>query len=77
MSHKINQITEDLVRIRDRGVRSNGDRDALAEAANRLQGFAAQWENIFAEFHGGDDLSGDGFIDLTAEQIEACMSLTQ
>ena len=32
-----NQITEDLVSIRDRISMSRDDRDALAEAANRIQ----------------------------------------
>jgi len=77
LSHKINQITETLVSIRDRPGLSESERDTLAEAANTLQGFARQWGEIFATVGGGDDNAHDYFIDITAEQIEACLALTQ
>lgn len=74
---RIDEITEAIVSIRDHSVDTRADRDALAEAANRLQAFKKAWHEIFAEFSVGDDNNHDGFIDLTAEQIERCIALAE
>jgi len=74
---RIDEITEAIVGIRDHGVETRSDRDALAEAANKLQAFKKCWHEIFAQFSVGDSANQDGILDLTAEQIERCIALAE
>lgn len=60
----------------EEGVMCIVSRQACHEAADKLSEFREAWHEIFAAFHDGGEINGDGFIDLTSEQIERLIALT-